>query len=59
MTLRKPLKVRGHFPTDEAASKLLFLALKNAVLRLGAPKDWQVAMYHIALLSGDRLPAAG
>jgi len=59
MTLRKTLKVRGHFPTDEAASKLLYLALKNAVLRLGAPKGWQVAMHHIALLFGDRLPAAG
>jgi transposase-like protein len=59
MTLRKTLKVRGHFPTDEAASKLLYLALKNAVVRLGAPRDWQVAMHHIALLFGDRLPAAG
>jgi putative transposase len=57
MTLRKTLKVRGHFPTDEAASKLLYLALKNAVVRLGAPKDWQVAMQHIALLFGDRVPA--
>jgi len=59
MILRKTLKVRGHFPTDEAASKLLYLALKNAVVRLGAPRDWQVAMHHIALLFGDRLPAAG
>lgn len=57
MTLRKTLKVRGHFPTDEAASKLLYLALKNAVVRLGAPKDWMVAMQHITLLFGDRVPA--
>lgn len=58
MTLRKSLKVRGHFPSDEAASKLLYLALRNAVVRLGAPKDWQVAMQHITLLFGDRVPAA-
>jgi putative transposase len=58
MTLRKSLKIRGHFPSDEAASKLLYLALRNAVVRLGAPKDWQVAMQHITLLFGDRVPAA-
>jgi putative transposase len=58
MTLRKALKVRGHFPTDEAASQLLYLALRNASPRLGAPKDWRVAMQHITLLYGDRVPAA-
>jgi putative transposase len=58
MTLRKALKIRGHFPTDEAASKLLYLALQNAVVRLGAPTDWRVAMQHITLLYGDRVPAA-
>ncbi len=58
MLLRKSLKVRGHFPTDEAASKLLYLALQNAVVRLGAPKDWQVAMQHITLLFGARVPTS-
>lgn len=29
MRLRKIVKNRGHFPTDEAATKLLFLALRN------------------------------
>ena len=57
-TLRKALKIRGHFPTDEAASKLLYLALRNAVVKLGAPKDWRVAMQHITLLYGDRVPQA-
>ncbi len=57
MTLRKSLKVRGHFPSDEAASKLLYLALRNAALHLNAPKGWAVAMQHIALLFGDRVPA--
>jgi len=30
----------------------------RAVVRLGAPRDWQVAMHHIALLFGTRLPVA-
>jgi transposase-like protein len=55
-TVRKALKTRGHFPTDEAASKLIYLALKNAVVKLGAPKDWRLAVQHIALLYGDRVP---
>jgi transposase-like protein len=55
-TLRKSLKIRGHFPTDDAASKLLYLALKNAVVRLGPARDWRVAMQHITLLFGDRVP---
>jgi len=57
MILRKPLKIRGHFPTDEAASKLLYLALRNAVVRLNAPKDWTTAMQHITLLFGARVPS--
>jgi putative transposase len=55
-TLRKSLKIRGHFPTDEAASKLLYLAVRNAVVRLGPPRDWKQAMQHITLLFGDRVP---
>ena len=58
-TLRKALKIRGHFPTEEAASKLLYLALRNAVVKLGAPKDWHVALRHITLLYGDRVPQVG
>jgi putative transposase len=58
MILRKTLKVRGHFPTDEAASKLLYLALQHATLRLNPPNQWQHAMHHIALLFGDRVPVA-
>lgn len=58
MQLRKVLKVRGHFPTDEAASKLIYLVLQNVTLKLGAPPEWRTAMRHIRLLFGDRVPAA-
>jgi transposase-like protein len=55
-TLRKSLKVRGHFPSAEAASKLLYLALRNAQARLGRPHHWIEAMRHIRILFGDRVP---
>lgn len=56
-TVRKTLKVRGHFPTDEAAGKLLYLALRHAQLHLGRPAMWREAMQHIRILFGDRVPA--
>jgi transposase-like protein len=53
--LRKIIKTRGHFPNDEAALKLLYLALRNATAtwRKGS-RDWTQAMPHLALLFGDR-----
>lgn len=55
-TVRKALKVRGHFPSDEAAGKLLYLALRNAQLRLARPIHWREAMQQIKILFGDRTP---
>lgn len=56
-TLRKTLKVRGHFPTAEAATKLRYLALQHAQVRFGRPREWAQAMRHIRLVFGDRVPA--
>lgn len=33
--LRKIIKTRGHFPSDDAATKLIWLALRNITARLG------------------------
>jgi len=55
-TLRKSLKIRGHFPTADAASKLLYLALRHAAPRFRLPQHWRDAMRHIRLLYGDRVP---
>lgn len=53
--LRKIIKTRGLFPTDEAATKLLWLALRNITLQWAAPgKAWSDAMNHFAILYGDR-----
>jgi putative transposase len=54
MQLRKILKTRGHFPTDDAAAKLIFLALRNIHKRWGPSPQWQAAMQHFALLFPDR-----
>lgn len=55
-TLRKSLKIRGHFPNADAASKLLYLALRHAIPRFRLPLHWREAMRHIRLLYGDRVP---
>jgi len=55
--LRKIVKTRGHFPTDEAATKLLWLALRNITLQWRKmPTGWPEAMHHFVLLYGDRMP---
>ena len=55
MQLRKILKSRGHFPTDEAASKLLYLALRNILSKWKRGNHaWKAAMPHLAILFGTR-----
>src|SRR5271165_2015722 len=46
-SLRKIIKTRGSFPTDEAALKLLFLAIRNAGLRWRRAVEWTTAMGQI------------
>jgi transposase-like protein len=53
--LRKIIKTRGHFPSDEAASKLIWLALRNITADWGRPAhDWKTAMNQFAILYEDR-----
>jgi putative transposase len=53
-SLRKIIKTRGSFPTDEAALKLLFLAIRNAGLDWRRPIEWTAAMGQFAILFGER-----
>lgn len=55
-TLRKSLKTRGHFPSADAAAKLLYLTLQVAVTRFHPPIYWREALQHLRLLYGDRVP---
>jgi len=53
--LRKILKTRGHFPSDEAATKLIWLALRNITAQWSRPSTvWQPAITSFAVLYGDR-----
>jgi putative transposase len=52
---RKIIKTRGHFPTDEAAIKLIWLALRNLTAKwVNASHDWKEAMNQFAILYGER-----
>ena len=58
--LRKIIKTRGHFPSDDAATKLLWLALRNITADWSrATKEWREAMNQFAILYEERftLPA--
>jgi transposase-like protein len=56
--LRKIIKTRGHFPSDDAASKLIWLALRNITADWGRPaRDWKEAMNQFAILYADRFTA--
>ena len=48
-SLRKIIKTRGSFPSDEAATKLLFLAIRNAGVRWRRPIEWTAAMGQFAI----------
>ena len=55
--LRKIIKTRGHFPTDEAATKLIWLALRNITAKwVRTPYYWRPAMNQFAILYPDRFP---
>jgi putative transposase len=58
MSLRKVIKTRGSFPGEEAALKLLYLALRNVSKKWQAHRDWRVSLNHFVLLWGERIEAA-
>jgi len=55
--LRKVLRPKGHFPSDEAVTKILFLALQHAKVHWKPPIFWRQALAHFSLMFGDRFPA--
>jgi putative transposase len=57
MSLRKVIKTRGSFPNEEAALKLLYLALERVAKKWTRPvQDWKAALNRFAILYEDRLP---
>src|SRR4029077_383464 len=57
-SLRKIIKTRGGFPNEEAALKLLFLALRQAAKKWTIPiHHWREALNHSTILWPERMPA--
>ncbi len=55
MQLRKVIKNRGHFPNDEAAIKLIYLALRNITVKWKKPPlTWSSAVRQFAIQFGER-----
>ena len=57
--LRKIIKTRGHFPSDEVATKLIWLALRNITADWSpAAHDWKAAMNQFVMLYQERITNA-
>lgn len=58
MSLRKIIKTRGSFPSEDAALKLLYLALRNVIAKWDTIQSWRQALNHFQMLWGERIAAA-
>ena len=54
--LRKAVKTKGSFPTEDAARKLIYLAIQNAVPQWTRTRGWTKALLAFKIQFGDRLP---
>src|SRR6201994_1950256 len=53
--LRRAVRARGHFPSDEATTKLIFLVLRQVVREWKMPpREWAEAKTQFAIMFGDR-----
>jgi putative transposase len=59
MSLRKIIKTRGSFPSEEAAFKLLYLALTRVVAKWDTVQQWKQMLNHLDTIGGDRIREAG
>jgi putative transposase len=59
MSLRKVIKTRGSFPTEDAALKLLYLALVRVVAKWDAVQHWKQMLNYLDTMCGDRITDSG
>ena len=59
MSLRKIIKTRGSFPSEEAAFKLLYLALARVVAKWETVQNWKQMLNYLDTVCGDRIREAG
>jgi putative transposase len=56
-TLRKSVRNRGHFPTEESLMKVLYLAIQNVSKKWTMPiRDWKKALNRFAIMYPERFP---
>jgi len=56
MQIRKTIKTRGHFPNDDAALRLIWLAIQRAKDSWRSCYNWTQAMAVLRIHFGDRIP---
>jgi len=54
--VRKAIKTRGHFPDEQAATKLIYLALMRAEVKWVKVMRWTAALRALKIHFGDRIP---
>lgn len=54
--VRKAIKTRGHFPDEQAATKLIYLALMRAEIKWKGVMHWTAALCALKIHFGDRIP---
>ncbi len=54
--IRKTIKTRGHFPDEQAATKLIYLAIQRAERKWRKAYNWTNALRGLKIHFGDRLP---
>lgn len=57
MSLRKIIKTRGSFPNEEAALRLLYLALRNHAKKWSTVQGWREALNRFQILWPERMPS--
>ena len=57
MSLRRIIKTRGSFPSEAAALKLIYMALRNLSAKWEQTRNWTAALNQFALLWEDRIRA--
>jgi len=56
MSLRKAIKTRGAFPSEDAALKVMYLALRNIARKWNAVQGWKEALNRFGLVWEARFP---
>jgi putative transposase len=54
--IRKSIKTRGHFPDEQAATKLIYLAIQRAESKWQKAYNWTTALRGLKIHFADRLP---